>query len=179
MKENVHVFRRRQVFAIAQGKFRARDHAVVCGLRLTSHMSAPTRDSMSTTRTPGDADGRPGKHVVLILSTDAVAAALLGALVETLGYLGRFFRPPEPADDAMRRTRPSVAMVDCDDTTLVTDELLGRARMRGTSVIMFGSSDAMSRVRQLAREHELDTLLMPASLDSLDESLKRAIAKLC
>jgi len=152
---------------------------VVCGLPDTARVSGTTKDSRSTTRSPGPGDGRPGKHVVLILSSDAVAAALLGALVETLGYLVRFFQPPESADSALRRTHPSIAMVDCDDPTLVNDELLGRAKMRGSSVIMFGSSDALRQVRQLALEHALDTLIMPASLDSLDETLQRAIARIC
>lgn len=116
---------------------------------------------------------------MLILSTDVVAAALVGALVETLGYLVRFFTPPETPDDALRRTRPSVAMIDCEDPTLVNPELLGRARMRGISVLMFGSAAALAKVKQLAREHELDTVMMPASLDELDESLRSAIAKSC
>jgi DNA-binding NtrC family response regulator len=134
---------------------------------------------MSATRSPGAADGSPGKHVVLILSSDAVAAALLGALVETLGYLVRFYHPPEEPDEALRRERPSVAMVDCDDPTVMKDELFGRARMRGISVVIFGSSDALRRVQRLAAEHALDTLIMPASLDALDETLRKAVAQFC
>jgi DNA-binding NtrC family response regulator len=128
---------------------------------------------------PTDVGGTPGKHVVLILSSDAVAAALLGALVETLGYLVRFFHPPEVPAEAIKRERPSIAMVDCDDPTLMKDELLGRARMRGISVVMFGSADALRRVRKLALEHEIDTLLMPASLDALDETLRKAVKEAC
>ncbi|MEX2152920.1 MAG: hypothetical protein WD825_06235 [Gemmatimonadaceae bacterium] len=134
---------------------------------------------MSTARGPGAAEGRPGKHVVLILSSDAVAAALLGALVETLGYLVRFYHPPELPDDALRREKPSVAMVDCDDVTVLNDELLGRAKMRGIAVVMFGSADALRRVRQVAIDHELDTLIMPASLNALDETIRKAVENYC
>lgn len=141
-------------------------------------MSPTTRDSTSTARIP-TTGGPPGKHVILILSSDAVAAALLGALVETLGYLVRFYQPPEPPDQTLRRERPSVALVDCEDPTVMNDELLGRAQMRDISVVMFGSADALRRVRQLALEHELDTLLMPTSLDALDETLRRAVPELC
>lgn len=142
-------------------------------------VSAATRDSMRTPRKTSDGDRPAGRHVVLILSTDVVAAALVGALVETLGYLVRFFTPPETPNDAIRRTRPAVAMVDCEDPTLVNTEVLGRARMRGISVLMFGSAAALARVRELAEEQELDTVIMPATLDELDESLKSAIAKIC
>ena len=134
---------------------------------------------MSTTRSPEADDGAPGKHVVLILSSDAVAAALLGALVETLGFLVRFHHPPEEPDAALKRERPSVAMVDCDDPTVLKEELLGRARMRGISVIMFGTPEALRRVQSLAAEHALDTLIMPASLDALDETLRKAVADFC
>jgi DNA-binding NtrC family response regulator len=142
-------------------------------------MCAATRKSRSTRRHAGAADGSPGKRVVLILSSDAVAAALLGALVETLGYLIRFYHPAEDPDAALKRERPSVAMVDCDDPTVMKEEVFGHARMRGISVVMFGSADALRRVRELAHEHALDTLIMPASLDSLDETLRKAVAAFC
>jgi hypothetical protein len=80
---------------------------------------------------------------------------------------------------AIRREKPSVAMVDCADTTVMNDEVLGRARMRGISVVLFGASDAIRRVREAAIEHDLDTVIMPASLDSLDETLLKAVAKYC
>jgi DNA-binding NtrC family response regulator len=134
---------------------------------------------MPTTRPPGDRGGVPGKHVVLILSSDAVAAALLGALVETLGYLVRFYHPPEDPEAALKRERPTVAMVDCDDPTMMKDDLFGHARMRGISVVMFGTADALQRVRQLALEHSLDTLMMPAALEALDETLRKVVADNC
>jgi DNA-binding NtrC family response regulator len=134
---------------------------------------------MRRPRKPTGEESPPGRHVVLILSTDAVAAALVGALVETLGYLVRFFTPPETPDDALRRTRPAIAMVDCEDPTMVNTEVLGRARMRGVSVLMFGTASAIQRVQDLVEEHQLDSVIMPASLVELDESLRSAIEKTC
>ena len=129
-------------------------------------------------RSPGNEE-RPGRHAVLILSSDVVAAALLGALVESLGYLARFFHPPEDPESAMRRERPTVAMIDCADPMAMTDETLGRARMRGISVVLFGTAEALHRVRLLVLEHSLDTLIMPASLDALDDSLRKAVQNYC
>ena len=116
---------------------------------------------------------------MLILSADVVAAALLGALVETLGYLVQFHQPPGDADDSFRRARPSVAMVDCGDPSLLTEELLGRAKMRGVSVVMFGTRAAMARMRELAREFELQEVIMPVAVDALDETLRDAISRVC
>lgn len=121
----------------------------------------------------------PAKHVILIVSSDPVVAALFGALVETLGYPVRFLHPPESPDDALRREKPSVAMVDGNDPSVMTDETIGRAMMRGISVVIFGTSDALGRVRQLALDHDYDTLTMPASVDALDGTLRKAVAKVC
>lgn len=133
---------------------------------------------MSTTRITGR-NGPPGNHVVLILSSDAVAAALLGALIETLGYLVKFYHPPEPPEETLRRERPTVALVDCEDPTVMNDEVLGRAKMRGISVIIFGSANALAAVRELASSHQIETLLMPTPLEALDEKLARVVKENC
>jgi CheY-like chemotaxis protein len=115
--------------------------------------------------------------MILILSDDAVAAALLGALVETLGYSVRFARPPENADQSIRRVRPKVCLLDCDDPATCSDEVLGRAAMRGISVVIFGTSQALDHVRALAVQHSIDTLLVPPQATVLDETLKRALVR--
>jgi DNA-binding NtrC family response regulator len=112
---------------------------------------------------------------LLIFSADAVAAALLGALVETLGYVVRFARPPETTEQSMRRVRPKVCLIDCQDPSACNDEVLGRAAMRGISVVIFGRSEALEQVRALALEHDIGMLLMPPTADELDETLRRSI----
>lgn len=115
--------------------------------------------------------------MILILSDDAVAAALMGALIETLGYPVRFARPPEDAEQSIRRVRPKVCLLDCEDPSMCSDEVLGRAAMRGISVVIFGTSDALVRVRALATEHDIDTLLVPPDPAELCEKLERALKK--
>lgn len=115
--------------------------------------------------------------MILILSDDAVAAALLGALIETLGYSVRFARPPESHEASIRRVRPRVCLLDCEDPANCTDELLGRAAMRRISVVIFGTSAALERVRALASEHDIDMLLVPPDTEVLDVTLKRALKK--
>src|SRR4051812_38127540 len=105
--------------------------------------------------------------MILILSDDAVAAALLGALIETLGYSVKFARPPEDTEQSIRRVRPNVCLLDCDDPAKCTDEVLGRAAMRRISVVIFGRVEALERVRALAAAHDIDMLLVPPAAEEL------------
>jgi DNA-binding NtrC family response regulator len=104
-----------------------------------------------------------------------VAAALVGAFLETLGYRVRFNAPEETPQDAMRRIRPAVALVDSSDPGMMTDEMLGRSRMRGVPVVIFGSPASVDRVNSLASSHQLECLVMPVSPDDLDATIRRAM----
>ena len=115
---------------------------------------------------------------MLVLSRDAVAAALLGALVETLGYLVQFLRPVGVQEPAMP-AGASVAMVDCEDPSRLSVELLNRSTMRGISAVILGAPDALARTRSLAREFSLTDLIVPTSVNALDEPLRHAIAQGC
>jgi DNA-binding NtrC family response regulator len=115
--------------------------------------------------------------MVLIISADAIAAALLGALIETLGYSVRFASPPETPDQAIRRVRPTVCLLDCDDPENCSDEFLGHAAMRGISIVVFGKREALDRVQALALEHDIELLIVPPDIAVVDEALQRAMKK--
>ena len=115
--------------------------------------------------------------MILIFSADSLAAALLGALVETLGYTVRFARAKENADQSIRRARPQLLLVDCADPSSCNEEVLGRAMMRGVSIVIFGTADALDRVRTLVHQHQLDTLLMPVDAATLQDVIERAMKK--
>lgn len=114
--------------------------------------------------------------IVLIVSADAVEAALLGALIELLGYEVRFARPPESVHEALRRVRPRIYLCDADDAELYSDDIVGRAVMRGVSVVIFGEQEVLDRVRDFARAHRIETLLVPPERGELERVLQRALA---
>jgi hypothetical protein len=126
--------------------------------------------------TPNRKSPREAPHLVLILSSDAVAAALVGALVETLGYTVRFHQPPEDPTESLRRERPDVAMVDGGDELMISDAVLGHAAMRGISVVVFGSREALDGIRELAQVHRIHTLIAPPSLEATSEVLGEVLA---
>jgi DNA-binding NtrC family response regulator len=144
--------------------FRARQASLVYRLRIADRMP-PSQ--------PRRAEPSESSPVVLILSGDAVAAALLGFLVETLGYDVRFARPPESPSATLRRVRPRICLVDCADPESCGDEFVGHATMRGVSVVIFGTRATLDRVRDLARQHRIETLLMPVQLEALQSALSR------
>ena len=125
---------------------------------------------------PNRKSSRDEPHLVLILSHDAVAAALVGALVETLGYAVRFHNPPEDPTESLRRERPDVAMVDGGDRLMISEAVLGHAAMRGISVVVFGSREALEGIRALAQVHRIHTLIAPPSLEETAEVLTEAFA---
>jgi CheY-like chemotaxis protein len=127
---------------------------------------------MSATRRPTDTELR--HQLVLILSHDPLAAALLGGLVETLGYDVQFRRPPESPEDSLRRVRSKICLVDCADPRVCREDFFGRAGMRGVCVVIFGTREALERVRDLAASHQIEMLLMPPDLDELEAVLQRA-----
>src|SRR4051812_23233561 len=112
-----------------------------------------------------DTDGSAPPMTVLVLSHDAVAAALLGGLVETLGYDVRFARMPETAEESIRRVRPRICLIGCEDPTLCSAETLGRAMMRGIAVLIFGSRQALEQVRAIAAEQRIETIMLPPSME--------------
>jgi DNA-binding NtrC family response regulator len=112
--------------------------------------------------------------VVLIASADPTAAALLGGLVETLGFTVRFARCDESPEARIRRARPRVYMIDCATTEDCNDEVIGRAMMRGVAVVLFGPHSLLRSMRELATRHELELVLAPVDPGPLGDVFDRA-----
>ena len=113
-------------------------------------------------------------NAVLIASADATAAALLGGLVETLGFTVQFASVAEPSEERLRRARPRVYMIDCATTGDCNDEVIGRAMMRGVAVVLFGPRGLMREMRALAVRHELELVFTPVDPGPLGDALDRA-----
>lgn len=98
---------------------------------------------------------------VLIVSHDALAAALLGALAETEGQAPHFARGGESARAALRRVRPRAVLVDCDFPDGCAAALIGPARMIGARVVLFGRPAIAGRVAACAEQFGAPVLAMP------------------
>ena len=114
------------------------------------------------------------QQLVLVLSRDPVAAALLGGLIETLGYAVCFARLPEVPEESVRRLHPRICLIDCTDAHSCRTEFLARATMRGVSVVIYGTTEALERARTTAMAHDIEMLRMPPTTEDLELVLQRA-----
>jgi DNA-binding NtrC family response regulator len=134
----------------------------------TTQDSAPSQPSSTS-------DIQQSKQTVLIVSLDTVGPALVGGLVETLGYRVSFNRRGERIADALRRERPGLVLIDASDPQM-SAETLGHSRMLGVSVIVFGASDAVERACAVFADRRLATLVMPLRTEAVEEALKKSLA---
>jgi DNA-binding NtrC family response regulator len=122
------------------------------------------------------ADDDVSRQAVLIISSDPLAAALLGAAVELSGHMPHFVRADERARAALLRVRPRLVLIDCDHTEACSDEFVGPAIMTGARVILFRSnrsaadhgdfSDRLGlRILNMPTEHEAITTIITEAVD--------------
>jgi len=115
-------------------------------------------------------------QAVLILSSDPLAAALLGAAVELAGHLPYFQQKGESSRSALLRVRPRLALIDCDHEESCSDEFIGPAIMTGARVLLFRSPRTKRDMSELADRLSLRTVDMPAEHALLTGMIKEMLA---
>lgn len=123
---------------------------------------------------PSHADA-DDKTTVLIVSDDATAAALLGGLVETFGYRVAFARIVS-SEEAIRRARPRVCMLDCDGDAC-NESAIARVIMRGVSVVLVGPRSLLEGMREIAERYGAEMVFTPPEPRPLRDALARAVRR--
>lgn len=115
-------------------------------------------------------------HAVLIVATDPLAAALLGAAVEQAACLPHFLQPGENPRAALMRLRPRLALVSCDHPEGCSDAFIGPALMTGARVLLVQTRDMSPDMRAMierlgvaAVDLSQDTNALAHHLRALDE----------
>lgn len=111
---------------------------------------------------------------ILVLSPDAVAAALLGAFVESLGQKVAFGGGEETYRDLLRRLRPKLVLLDCTLDRELCDSILGPAKMMGAHVILFAPAALAEQARAVALERGVELIILPRDLTELAARITRA-----
>ena len=104
-------------------------------------------------------------HQVLVFSTDPLAGALLAAAAELAGYEPVFPRDRERPRDALLRTRPALALVDCDHDEACTEEFFGPAMMMNAGVAIFNSSRSRRTLEPIADAFGVTTFALPIDFE--------------
>jgi len=112
------------------------------------------------------------RHDVLILSADALAAALLGAAVELAGHQPHFPETNEVAREALRRVRPRLVVVDCDHKDACAESFVGPALMTGAQLLLFDSRRHGDGGLNAARRLGLDVVHLPDDHEVLVRRLR-------
>ena len=113
---------------------------------------------------------------VLVLSSDPLAAALLGAAIELAGYEPRFPDSSESARTALLRARPRLVVVDCDHEEGCSDAFIGPALMTGSRVLLFRSTRTKRDVSELSARIGLRVAEMPMAHEPLTRLLRQMLA---
>lgn len=111
----------------------------------------------------------------MIVSDDATAAALLGGLVETLGYRVAFTAVRE-SPERLRRVRPRICMLDCESDAC-SEEAVAHAMMRGVCVVLVGPRGLLNGMRELASRHGVEMVFTPPEPGPLGDVLDRAVRR--
>ena len=98
---------------------------------------------------------------VLVLSSDPLAAALLGAAIELAGLAPRYPKLGESPRSALLRVRPRLVVIDCDHEDGCSDAFVGPALMTGSQVVLFRSRRTQRDMSEMASRLGLRTVEMP------------------
>jgi hypothetical protein len=120
--------------------------------------------------------GRRRVQAVLILSSDPLAAALLGAAVELAGHIPHFKRNDESSRAVLLRVRPRLALIDCDHEESCSDEFVGPAIMTGARILLFRSARTTRDMHEFADRLSLRIVDMPAEHLQLTSILEEMLA---
>jgi hypothetical protein len=112
------------------------------------------------------------RSVVLIFSEDPLAAALIGAAVELVGFEPTFPAYGEPPRDALLRERPGLVLVDCDHEAACGPSFFGPVLMTGARVLLVGSRRTRRDATEVATRFGLRAITVPAELGTMADILR-------
>jgi hypothetical protein len=135
---------------------------------------APTPVITHAMQPPAQGDD-VSRSPVLVLSSDPLAAALLGAAIELAGLAPRFPQSAESPRNALLRVRPRLVFIDCDHEDGCSEAFVGPALMTGSQVVLFRSRRTQRDVSEMADRLGLRTVDMPREHGSLTELLHELV----
>jgi hypothetical protein len=116
----------------------------------------------------------PQGSTVLILSTDAVASALLSILTELEGFTPVFAAGDDTPEESLTRLRPRFLLVDCDHQAACNESLFDLARRLDSKVVIFSPGRMSYDVQDFAEARQLPWFALPIDRATLARILRSA-----
>jgi hypothetical protein len=119
----------------------------------------------------------PPTSTVLVLSSQPLVAALLGMLLDLLGYRPVFAADGERPEDALQRQHPLFGvLVDGDTEAAASDAFFARAAQGRVGLAFFGVRGRTPAHAPLARERGVPSFELPLDLQELSRAVEMAAA---
>jgi hypothetical protein len=110
----------------------------------------------------------PIKGRTLIATDTAMAAALIGALVESAGGQPLFLQPDEPLSEAIVRLRPlRIALISVELSEARSDLFFALAERHGSRVVVFGSDHQFGEIADVASRREIAWFSVPPTREAI------------
>ena len=103
----------------------------------------------------------------LIVSTDSLGAALVGAATELAGFRVAYLADAESVPDGVRRVKPMLLLVDATHPLAADPASLGPALMTGAAVIFYGRADRLRDLRAATASVHATTISLPDEIEKL------------
>jgi hypothetical protein len=120
-------------------------------------------------------DDDVNRRAVLVFSSDAFAAALLGAAIELAGHAPHFQQESESTRNALLRVRPRLVLIDCDHEEACSDAFIGPALMTGSQILLFRSRRTRRDIGDLAERSGVTVVELPSEHETLSRLLQELI----
>ena len=108
----------------------------------------------------------------MIFSEDPLAAALIAAAVELVGFEPAFPTNGELPRDALLRERPRLVLVDCDHDAACAASFFGPVLMTGARAMLLGSRRTRRDATEVASRFGLRAITLPADLETIADLLR-------
>jgi hypothetical protein len=119
----------------------------------------------------------PPTSTVLVLSAQPLVAALLGMLLDLLGYRPVFAADGERPEEALQRQHPLFGvLVDGDTEAAASDAFFARAAQGRVGLAFFGVRGRTPALAPLAHERGVPWFEVPLDLQELARAVEKAAA---
>ena len=118
------------------------------------------------------------KQTILILASEEVISALLGAMVELEGHVPAFSAHDERPLAALARLRPSLLLLDCEHELAWDETSMRRIADSGTRTLLFSAMRSQREIEMIASRYGLPAFVLPVAFREFTDRVESLLEEL-